>query len=100
MRTVDQIRSVDQMCCAEVATRSVVQKYRSKVSQSKVLLRSVAQSWLRGSFDQTRAQKVLLRGIAHCSEASLRSVTHVTEICVQKCCLNCRSGSSVADVCG
>ena len=83
-RTVDQIRwirRVAQKCQSEVSLKSVAQK-----CQSKVLLRSVAQKCrtelLLGSFGQKKCdQKVLLRGIAHCSEASLRSVAQERRSC-------------------
>ena len=112
-RTVDQIRSVDQACCSvnqkcgsEVSLKSVAQKCQSKCC-SEVSLRSVEQN-CRSEVSITREVSIASVLNKCCSgvsliaqrrrpEVSLRSVAHVAEICVFKCCSNCPSGSSVAD---
>ena len=69
------LRSVNRKCGSEVLLKSAVKSVAEKC-RTELLL---------GSFDHKCAQKVLVTGIAHCSEASLRSVAlrsvaHVAEI--------------------
>ena len=93
VRSVDQKCCSDQKCGSDVLLRSVNQKCGSQVSfksVSEVSVESVAQKCraegsnrtVSRSFDQECAPKVLLRGVAPCSEASRRCVAHVADLLV------------------